>query len=506
MLTKLVRGQLLAFVLVTVVGVSYACVVYLQVPRLLGIGDYTITLELPQSGGLYPNAVVTYRGVTVGKVEQLTLDPGGVRAVLDINDGVSIPGDSAVSVDSTSAIGEQYVDFQPRAASPPLHDGQVVPGNQVSFPTPVSDFLSSVNQFAATVPLDKLNSTVSEAYQAFNGTGQSLATFLRAAAQLQSLADQNLTPTTRLLQELNPVLATQQRLGPDTLSATENLAGVTDTLQQSDPDIRGAIDQGAPLADSFDQLLTQLSPTLPQLLTDLTSTGQVLRVYLPNVRQLLVVFPAAEAALTDTAAKAVQASGGQNPPPVSEMGFKLTFNNPPPCTLGFDPDRIAPSDLSNSHAPPTDAYCKEPKSSSIEVRGVRNSPCPPGSPTGPGSTGATAADCGWNFQTPSAAQTATQLAIQHMLAVAASNPKTRAENQAFIGNDNFPGPQAGPAPPGINGNGDSSHEDAGGLFDAGGQLFLDGNSQPLPQVSTSTGPVPPLEQYLLAPLMASAQS
>lgn len=506
MITRLVRGQLIAFVLVTVLGVSYAAIAYLQVPSMFGIGSYTVTLDLPRAGGLYANALVTYRGVAVGKVKQLDLTTDGVRAVLEIDDSASIPADSAVSIDSASAIGEQYVDFAPRSASAPLRDGQVIPGDQVSFPTPVSDFLGSVNQLAATVPLDKLNATVGEAYQAFTGTGQSLAAFLRSAAQLQDVADANLTPTVRLLQELNPVLATQEQLGPDIQSFTGDLAAVTDTLHSADGDIRADIDEATPLADSFDQLLTQLSPTLPQLLTDLTSTGQVLRVYLPNIQQLLVVFPAAVAALTSTTARAVADSGGAYPPTVSEMGFKLTFNNPPPCTVGFQTQRLAPSDISNSTPPPTDAYCKEPGNSPIDVRGVRNSPCPPGSPAGPGSTGATAADCGWNFQTPSAAQTATQLAIQHMLAVAATNPKTRAQNEAFIGNENFPGLAYNPPPPAINGSGDSSHESPNGLFTAGGQSFLDGNSQPLPQVSTADGPVTGLEQYLLAPLLASTQS
>lgn len=505
MLSRLVRGQLIAFVVVTTLGVGYAGAEYLQVPRMLGIGTYTVTLDLPRAGGLYENALVTYRGIAVGRVDHLDLTLTGVRAALGIDDGVAIPADSAVSINSTSAIGEQYVNFQPRSASAPLRDGQVIPGDRVTFPTPTGDLLSSVDRLAATVPLDKLKETVDEAYQAFNGTGQSLTQFLRAAAQLQALADANTGPTTTLLRNLVPVLATQQRLGPDIRSFTGDLAAVTDTLRSVDPQLRGSIDKAAPLADEFDALLTQVSPTLPQLLNDLVSTGQVFRVYLPNVQQLLVVFPADVADLTNTTAAAVQDSGGQYPPPTSMMGFRLTFNQPPPCTTGFDPHRVAPSDLSNSHPPPTDAYCKEPKNSSIEVRGDRNAPCPPGSPTGPGSTGATAAQCGWHFQTPDQASAATQAAIQHMLAVAASNPKTRAQNEAFIGNEDFSGSTSSLPPPAINGTGDSSHEGPDGLFLAGGQLFQDGNSQALPKVSTAKGPVPPLDQYLLAPLLASTR-
>lgn len=503
MLSRMTRGQLIAFVIVTVLGVSYAGVQYLGVPRMLGVGIYRVTLELPRAAGLYENAIVTYRGIQVGKVDRMELRRIGVAAVLGIDDGMSIPADSAVSVRSTSAIGEQYVNFEPvpGSSAPPLRDGQVIPGKRVGLPTPAGDLLASVNQLAATLPLDKLKSTVDELYDAFHGTGPDLANLLRAGERFQGLASANLDPTVRLFEDLVPVLAAQQRIEPQVRSFTGDLAAVTDTLRAVDPSIRGAIDKAGPMADEFDALLMEVRPTLPQLLTDLISTGQVLRVYLPHLQHTLVVFPAAVAALTNTTAKGSLESDGQFPPPYSALGFGLTFS-PPPCTKGFEEDKIPPSDLSNSHPPPTDAYCKEPKDSSTSVRGFRNAPCPPGSPAGPSSTGATAAACGLQFQTPDGAKAATEAAIKHMLEVAARNPKTRAENEAFIGDADFDGPDPRPTPPAINGPGNSSHESPNGLFVADGKSFLNGGGLPLPQVSTTTGPVPGVAQFLLAPMLA----
>jgi phospholipid/cholesterol/gamma-HCH transport system substrate-binding protein len=279
---------------------------------------------------------------------------------------------------------------------------------------------------------------------------------------------------------------------------------VTDTLRAVDPSIRGAIDKAGPMADELDALLMELRPTLPQLLTDLTSTGQVLRVYLPHLQHTMVVFPAAVAALTSTSAKGALQADGQYPPPYAAMGFGLTFS-PPSCTTGFEQDKIPPSDVSNSHPPPTDAYCKEPKDSPIAVRGFRNGPCPPGSPAGPTSTGATAALCGWNFQPPDQAKAATDAAIKHMLEVAARNPKTRAENEAFIGDADFEGPDPRPTPPALNGPGNSSHEGPNGTFLADGKLLLNGARVPLPQVDTPTGPASGVAQFLLAPMQAQPE-
>lgn len=500
MLTRLIRWQLVAFVIVTVLGVAYASVRYVQIPRMLGIGTYEVTLDLPRAGGLYENALVMYRGIAAGKVDRLELRQGGVRAVLGIDESVPIPADSAVSVRSTSAIGEQFVNFEPRSASQPLSDGQVIPAHQVAFPTSVADLLTSVNQLAATVPLDKLNGTLDEATKAFNGSGQHLATLLDAATRFQDLADENLDPTSKLFRDLVPVLATQQQIAPQVRSFTGDLAAVTGTLRAVDPSIRGAIDKTGPMADEFDALLTQIRPTVPQLLTDLTATGEMLRVYGPNLRHTLSVLPASVAGMGNTTAKGIEFSDGRTPPLMSAMSFKLSLNDPPPCLKGYDPDRIDPNDLSNSRPPAENNYCQEPKDSPIQVRGYRNAPCPPGSPTGPGSTGATAAQCGWNFQSPEENKASFDAAVKHMMEVAARNPKTRAERDAFIGENDFSGEEPLPMPPGIN-DPWLPRPGTNGPLTAEGKPLLNGNGLPLPQVSTANGPVVGVVQFLLGPLL-----
>ena len=66
MLTPFIRRQLIAFAILTVVSIFVLGVYYLQVPSLVGIGRYDLKAELPASGGLYPTANVTYRGITIG--------------------------------------------------------------------------------------------------------------------------------------------------------------------------------------------------------------------------------------------------------------------------------------------------------------------------------------------------------------------------------------------------------------------------------------------------------
>lgn len=68
MRSKLVRVQLIIFAVISVLAVGYGAYAYAGFQRYTGIGTYTVTADLTDAGGLYPNALVTYNGVDVGVV------------------------------------------------------------------------------------------------------------------------------------------------------------------------------------------------------------------------------------------------------------------------------------------------------------------------------------------------------------------------------------------------------------------------------------------------------
>jgi phospholipid/cholesterol/gamma-HCH transport system substrate-binding protein len=50
MLTRFIRIQLVLFALLTVIALAVLGVYYLRLPSLAGIGQYTLTADLPASG------------------------------------------------------------------------------------------------------------------------------------------------------------------------------------------------------------------------------------------------------------------------------------------------------------------------------------------------------------------------------------------------------------------------------------------------------------------------
>src|SRR5580700_1609649 len=104
MLTPFIRRQLIAFGILTVVSLLVLGVYYLQIPTLLPNAinpvRYELKAELPASGGLYPTANVTYRGVTIGKVTDVEPTENGVHATMSISNQYKIPLDATANVHS----------------------------------------------------------------------------------------------------------------------------------------------------------------------------------------------------------------------------------------------------------------------------------------------------------------------------------------------------------------------------------------------------------------------
>jgi phospholipid/cholesterol/gamma-HCH transport system substrate-binding protein len=370
MLTRFVRIQLVIFTIVSIVGVATMAWVYLQAPALLGIGRITVTMELPATGGLYRSSNVTYRGVQIGKVTSLDLTRTAAVATMSIDSSPRISTDLVANVRSMSAVGEQYVDLQPRTdAAPYLEDGSVIPARDIRIPQPVGPMLDRVSALIGSIPKDKLNDLLDEAFNGLNGAGDDLGSLIDSGATLShdfnAAADQSLS----LIDDSGPLLDGLKKSADDTRVWARSLAGITEQLNQNDPQVRNILQTGPGLVQDVSRLLSQVKPTLPVLLANLASLGQVGVTYRPGLEQLLVLLPPSGAYF--------QAERPISNPTGWPIGdFRVAIDDPPACTVGFLPASQwrSPADTTEADTP-DGLYCKLPQDSPIAVRGARNIPC-----------------------------------------------------------------------------------------------------------------------------------
>jgi phospholipid/cholesterol/gamma-HCH transport system substrate-binding protein len=360
-----------AFVLIAVLGVGYILVRYIGVAdSLLGRG-YTAYVDLADSGGLFPSASVTYRGVEVGRVGTIHLRGDGIRVELDLTSSRDIPADTRAIVGNGSPIGEQFIDLRPQGTGGPyLHDGSVIPQSRTALPVSTQDLLVSLDRLVNSVPKDDLHTVVAEMGEMFADAGPDLRRLLDSTHALLATATDNLPQTVQLLHDGGVVLDTQRDLSTDIVSFSRNLARFTDALRSSDADIRKVLDGGVAASAQLVALDRSIDATLPIVLGNLTSLGQVMAVRVPALRQILIIYP-----------YVVSTSFGLFP---GNGSTRFGFPVPPtedhqPCKKGYlDPDkRRLPNELKY---PPIrwNSFCKEPTDADVGVRGSRMAPEPNG--------------------------------------------------------------------------------------------------------------------------------
>ncbi|WP_406433268.1 MCE family protein [Streptomyces sp. NBC_01589] len=365
MITRTVKAQLLAFATVTAVGVSYVGARYTGLADALLDRGYTVRAEFTATGGVFPGAEVTYRGVPVGRVGELRLSGSrGVSVALEIEDGARIPANTLAVVANRSAVGEQYVDLQPRVSDGPyLRDGSVIARGDTRVPLPTTDVVLSLDRLVNSVGKKDLRITVDELGNAFAGTGPHLSRLVDSGNNLVESASASLPQTVSLIEDSRTVLKTQVDKGSAIRSFSHDLAALTAELKSSDGDLRRLIGSTAPAAQELNSLLKANETALPVLLGNLISGGQITVARLPGVEQALVTFPVVVAGSPTV----VPGDG------TTHFGLVAGADDPAPCRQGYGTQRRDPADTSERPAD-TGAHCTAPRGSATSVRGAQNVP------------------------------------------------------------------------------------------------------------------------------------
>lgn len=406
MLSRRTRIQLVVFAAVSLIAGTIMFFAYMQVPTVFfGVDRYSVTVQLPQAGGLYPGGNVTYRGVEIGRVQTVRLNQTGAEAVLQLDSDVHVPADLDAQVHSVSAVGEQYVELLPRTAKgPSLKDGDVIALDRTYVPPDINSLLEATNRGLSAIPRDNLKTVVDEGYSAFGGVGPDLSRLVKGTTDLAIDARKNLDALTTLIDQSKPLLDSQTRSSDSVQAWAAHLATITSQLRNNDSAVAGILQRGGPAADQGRQLIDRLNPTLPIVLANLVSVGQVGVTYRDNLEGLLVELPQGAA---DIQAVGVANRNTKQDYLGAYLSFNLNLGWPPACTTGFlPPQQQRDASYEDYPEPPKgDFYCRIPQDSMLNVRGARNYPCE----TRPGKRAPTVKMCesdqayvplndGWNWK------------------------------------------------------------------------------------------------------------
>jgi phospholipid/cholesterol/gamma-HCH transport system substrate-binding protein len=373
-LTRTVWTQLAVLAAITVIAVGVMAFGFVKVPGLLGIGRYTVTVELPASGGLYPTSVVTYRGTEIGRVKSIDVTRDGVRAVLTLNSATTVPADVSAAVHSRSAVGEQFIELtpSPSADTPKLRDGDVIPRGRVQIPADIGSLLDATNRALQAIPPDNLRTVVDEADKAVGGLGPELSRIVDGSTALAIESGKSVDQISQLIDQSPPVLNSQVQTADSIATWAQRVASITGQFKAQDAAFADLLTVGGPALEEGRALFDRVAPALPVLLANLVSLGDIAVTYRNDLEQLLVLFPQGTAVMS-----AIALANSSTKHKGIYLDFNLNLNLPPPCNTGFLPvqQQRSPSDQDYPERPAGELYCRVPQDSDMNVRGVRNIPC-----------------------------------------------------------------------------------------------------------------------------------
>jgi phospholipid/cholesterol/gamma-HCH transport system substrate-binding protein len=284
-----IRTNLIAF-LVIGLGLSYAMAT--QVLTVLQ-DRYTVNAIFEDAGGVFTNQEVTYRGVTVGQVGELSVVEEGVQIELLIDKNFDIPEkDIEARVMFKSAVGEQFVDLLPAEDSEPyLADGDTIPIAQTSIPVSTQELLTTLEAVLRGVPPEALKGAIDALGLGLTGTGPDIATILESAADLAELFADRAPEVEGILRQGTEVGDEFLRTKEDFIAAIRALVPVSEVLGEGTDDLERLLRTTNTTSDEIQALMRENRAAVNEFLSDFGEVNALQAEHADDLARLMVHLP-----------------------------------------------------------------------------------------------------------------------------------------------------------------------------------------------------------------------
>lgn len=245
-----------------------------------------LSMQTADINGLVVDSNVLLRGVSVGKVTNLSTTVDGATVDFYVDERYRIPAESDVKLGNLSALGEAYIELVPRTDSGPmLQTGQRIATESVMQPLNISDFSASLGRVLNQLDPDALERVVNEADTAIPPPDAVLPNLVHASKLLRNVAADmngrgaalldNFQTLLRNASWVGPVLAELAKYPPKLGSSAQNIIGALDVYDRTG----GSLYSGV----AFRRLLDRFQRLLDNNSGDLQVIGER---FLPHVKAI----------------------------------------------------------------------------------------------------------------------------------------------------------------------------------------------------------------------------
>jgi phospholipid/cholesterol/gamma-HCH transport system substrate-binding protein len=228
-----------AWLVVTIGNISFES-------RASYAGDFT------DVQGLLVNDDVKISGVTVGKVEEIEHQPGGIaRVSFSVRDDVAIPEDSTLTIRWRNVLGLRFLYIEPGTEGEPVAADHTFPADQTRSPADLGSLLQRMAPFIHALEPELQNQVLQAFSEALVGREEEVRSLIAEGAELtQTIASRDAEIESMLTNSVT-VLDAYARREQQLRGLLDSFAEVSGTLASRNDELEAAI---VALADGQEEL------------------------------------------------------------------------------------------------------------------------------------------------------------------------------------------------------------------------------------------------------------
>jgi phospholipid/cholesterol/gamma-HCH transport system substrate-binding protein len=286
---RLTRRVLINTIAFLVLGFFLVFLLAVQVlPTVFG-STYSVYAIFTAAGGVAPNQEVTYRGVQVGRVGQMTLTKDAVKIEMQIESGFKIPKEGTrARVLFKSAVGEQFIDLLPQRDEGPFFTrGDVIPVSMTSIPIQIEDLLRELDAVLQSIDPKAIGTLIHELGTGLKGHGEDLREIIKGLDVFTRIGAENIPELTSILHESADLQDSFNASSEEFIRAVAALRTVAGVLAARRSDLESTVRRTAGLGTEIIKLLDSRRKQLEQILADLGTVVRTTDAHLPDLDKLL---------------------------------------------------------------------------------------------------------------------------------------------------------------------------------------------------------------------------
>jgi phospholipid/cholesterol/gamma-HCH transport system substrate-binding protein len=244
----------------------------------------TVTVTSPRAGlVMETNAKVKYRGIQIGKVEDIAFTGDEAKLTLAINSDEMryVPSNAPVRIASTTVFGAKSVEFlapeQPSGTS--LRAGAVVQADAVQLEA--NTLFQTLMDVLDKVDPIHLNATMSALAEGLRGNGEDFGSTVAGLNQYLAQLNPKLPTVESVLGQTAPVANIYGDAGPDLVTVIDNVPTIADTIVDEQENLNATLLAAIGLANEGSETLEPAADDYIAAIQRLRAPLQVLGDYSP---------------------------------------------------------------------------------------------------------------------------------------------------------------------------------------------------------------------------------